>query len=113
MSAYGKAIKAEMVKILQKGRAASIMVIMATQSPSRRVLSAELVLNVPNRIALYCDNAIESKQIIGVKGAESLPWHGSCLYKFPGPDGLERMNNIPVIPEEDLKERIAWWTRQK
>lgn len=112
MSEYGKAIKAELVKLLQKGRAANIMVIMATQSPSRRVLSAELVLNVPNRIALYCDNAIESKQIIGVKGAEDLPWHGSMLYKYPGKNGLEQFDGVPVIPDEDLKERIKWWTRQ-
>ena len=112
MSKCGKDIKAELVKILQKGRAASIMVIMATQSPSRKILSAELVLNVPNRIALYCDNAIESKQIIGVKGAEDLPWHGSCLYKYPGKNGLERLDNIPVFPDSELKNRIAWWTRQ-
>ena len=112
MSGCGKAIKAALVKLLQKGRAANIMIIMATQSPSRKVLSAELVLNVPNRIALYCDNAIESKQVIGVAGAESLPWHGSCLYKFPGKDGLERLNDIPVFSDTELRDRVAWWTRQ-
>lgn len=112
MSDCGKKIKAELVKILQKGRAASISVIMATQSPSRRVLSAELVLNVPNRIALYCSNAIESKQIIGEKGAEDLPWHGSCLYRYPGKNGLERLDNIPVFSDEELNRRITWWTKQ-
>lgn len=112
MSDCGKAVKSELVKILQKGRAANIMCIMATQSPARKVLSAELVLNVPNRIALYCGNAIESKQIIGEKGAEDLPWHGSCLYKHPGKNGLERLDNIPVFCDDELKDRIAWWTRQ-
>lgn len=112
MSSHGKAIKAELVRILQKGRAANIMVIMATQSPSRRVLSAELVLNVPNRIALYCDNAIESRQVIGQPGAERLPWHGSLLYKHPGKDGLKRFDGVPLIPEEALQERIAFWTQQ-
>lgn len=112
MSAYGKAIKAELVKILQKGRAANIMVIMATQSPSRKVLSAELVLNVPNRIALYCDNAIESKQVIGCKGAENLPWHGSCLYKYPGKGEPERLDGVPLFTDEEITERIRWWTKQ-
>ena len=85
---------------------------MATQSPARRILSAELVLNCPNRIALYCDNAIESKQILGVKGAEELGYRdGSCLYKEPG-KGIERINNIPVFPDSELYNRIKWWTRQ-
>ena len=112
MSPCGKEIKAELVRLLQKGRAANIMVIMATQSPARRILSAELVLNCPNRIALYCDNANESKQILGVKGAEELGYRdGSCLYKEPG-KGIERINNIPVFPDSELYNRINWWTRQ-
>lgn len=112
MSTYGKAIKAELVKILQKGRAANIMVIMATQSPSRKVLSAELTLNVPNRLALYCTNAIESKQIIGAKGAEELGYRdGSCLYQEPGRK-VEKLTGIPVFTDNELHERIAWWTRQ-
>lgn len=112
MSSKGKEIKAELVKLLQKGRAANIMLILATQSPSRKILSAELVLNIPNRLALYCDNAIESKQIIGEKGAEELGYRdGTCLYKEPGKH-VEKLSGVPVIPEQDLNERIAWWTRQ-
>lgn len=112
MSEYGRDIKKELVKLLQKGRAASIMLILATQSPSRKILSAELVLNIPNRIALYCDNAIESKQILGVKGAEELGYRdGSCLYKEPGKP-VERLENIPVFADAELNNRIAFWTRQ-
>lgn len=110
MSEYGKAIKAELVKLLQKGRAAAITIIMATQSPSRRVLSAELVLNVPNRFALFCASAIESKQIIGCKGAETLGWRdGSALYKAPGMREPEHLYGVPVIPEEELQARIRYW----
>ena len=113
MSEYGKAIKAELVKLLQKGRAAAITIIMATQSPSRRVLSAELVLNVPNRFALFCQNAIESKQIIGCKGAETLGWRdGSALYMAPGMREPEYLTGVPVIPEDELKARIRFWMAQ-
>lgn len=112
MSNKGREIKAELIKLLQKGRAANIMLILATQSPSRKTLSAELVLNIPNRLALYCDNAIESKQIIGEKGAEELGYRdGTCLYKEPGKH-VEKLSGVPVIPEHDLTERIAWWTKQ-
>lgn len=112
MSEYGRDIKKELVKLLQKGRAASIMVIMATQSPSRKILSAELILNCPNRLALYCDNAIESKQIIGEKGAEDLGYRdGSCLYKEPG-KAVERFEKIPVFSDSELNARIAFWAKQ-
>lgn len=108
----GREIKTELIRLLQKGRAANIMLILATQSPARRILSAELVLNIPNRLALYCDTAIESKQIIGEKGAEELGYRdGTCLYKEPGKH-VEKLSGVPVIPEQDLTERIAWWAKQ-
>lgn len=112
-SAHGKAIKAELIKLLAKGRAANIMLILATQSPSRRTLSADLLLNIPNRIALYCDSAIESKQIIGIKGAEELGYRdGTALYKKPGQAEAEKWTSVPVFSDDELYERIKWWTRQ-
>ena len=111
LSDCGKEIKKEIIKLLQKGRAANIMLICATQAPSRKVLSAELLLNMTNRIGLHCANAIESKQIVGVKGAESLPWHGSCLYKAPG-QGVKRIDGIPFYSDDELNERIDVWEDQ-
>ena len=78
---------------------------------SRKILSAELVLNMTNRIALHCANGIESKQIINEKGAENLPAHGSALYKAPNTP-VTRVNSIPFWSDEELNKRIEWWTRQ-
>lgn len=93
-------------RLLQLGRAAKIHVIAATQAPSRKVIPAELVLNFTDRIALQCKSPIESRQIIGVSGAESLPRHGIGLYDSP--DGLRRIA-IPMASETDIKNKIAQW----
>ena len=108
---YGAEIKMALTRLLAKARAANITIICATQAPNRTTLSADLVLNITNRIALNCDTAIESKQIVGVKGAESLPWHGSCLYKAPG-QGVKRIDGIPFYSDDELNERIDFWEDQ-
>ena len=108
---YGAEIKMSLTRLLAKARAANITIICATQAPNRTTLSADLVLNITNRIALNCKSAIESKQIVGVKGAESLPWHGSCLYDAPG-QGVKRIDGIPFYSDDELNERIDFWEDQ-
>ena len=90
--------------IAQLGRAAKIHLIMCTQQPSRACLKAPITLNITHKIALHCDSAIESRQIIGVSGAELLPPHGEALVKAPG--SLLRYV-VPMTDEEKLKERQA------
>lgn len=88
--------------IAQLGRAAKIHLIACTQSPSRKTLPAAIILNMTHRIALRCDSAIESRQIIGQPGAELLPQYGFAILKAPG----EIKNlQIPMTAPEKLKER--------
>ena len=92
LSDYGKKIKKVLLHLLQLGRAANIHVIAATQAPNRKVIPAELVLNFTHRVALRCISPIESRQIIGVAGAENLPQYGKAL--FLTPEGLTTL----IIP---------------
>lgn len=91
------------------GRAAHVHLILATQSPNRQTIKANIVLNMTARLALHCDSAIESRQIIGHPGAELLPMYGQGIYKTP-----REMDtwNLPMIPQVDIAERIKWWTNQ-
>lgn len=88
--------------IAQLGRAAKIHLIACTQSPSRKTLPAALMLNMTHKIALRCDSAIESRQIIGISGAEFLPQYGEALVKAPG--SMLRYR-VPLTPEDKLTER--------
>jgi S-DNA-T family DNA segregation ATPase FtsK/SpoIIIE len=97
--------------IAELGRAAHVHLILATQTPNRQVITANIAVNMTCKIALRCDRDIESRQIIGVKGAEQLPEHGDCLYKAPG-SGAVHYTGVKMYSEEELQARISWWTEQ-
>ncbi len=96
--------------IAELGRAAHIHLILATQAPNRKVITANIAVNMTAKIALRCDSAIESRQIIGVPGAESLPQYGDCIYKKPG--YLRHHTRIPIIPDQLQEARITHWKGQ-
>lgn len=93
-------------RLAQLGRAAKVHLWICTQAPNRQVLKANVILNMTDRIALHCNDRMESRQIIGEKGAELLPEYGKGIYK--NPKGL-RLVDIPFTPKEDVRERIAFW----
>lgn len=97
-------------RIAQIGRASKVFLICATQSPSRITIPAALTLNFTCRIALQCFSAIESKQILGEKGAEDLPRHGFCYVKDN--DGLVKAT-VPLTSDTELNERIEYWKNNK
>ncbi len=108
------AIESTIQSLAQMGRAAHVHLIMATQAPNRKTIKANIVLNMTARLALKCESPIESKQIVGIAGAELLPdprvehcAHG--LYKT----GFDVAKwNLPMIPPEEITERVKWWTDQ-
>ena len=93
-------------RLAQLGRSARVHVWACSQSPSRRTIPAELTLNFTHKIALRCDSGIESRQVIGISGAEVLPKHGEAFIRMPGE--LYRQK-IPMTPDEDISQRIDLW----
>ena len=91
----------QIIKIGRLGRAANIHMICCTQDPSRRTLSAQLMQNFTTCIALRCKTDIESRQIIGIDGAESLPRYGKAIVSSA--DGYKTID-VPFTPDEDIKE---------
>lgn len=93
-------------RIAQIGRAAGFHLIACTQAPNRRVIPAELSINFTDKIALRCDSPIESRQIIGMTGAEQLPLYGQAIYKSP--KGL-KVIDVPFLTDEQITERCRIW----
>jgi len=93
-------------RLAQLGRACRYHLIIATQAPNRQVLKAGILLNLSDRIALHCNDKIESRQILGQAGAEQLPQYGKCIYKS---NGNLTLMQVPLTPDEDLMERINFW----
>lgn len=94
-------------RVLNLGRAARINVIMGTQSPSRKTIPAEIQLNTTYALALSCKSAVESRQVLGVKGAEDLPRYGYGM--MSSPEGITTIK-IPMTPKDEIFNRIKMWT---
>jgi len=67
------------VRIAAVGRAAGIHLILATQRPSRKVVSGNLKANLPGQIAMRVADRIESGVLINQSGAERLLGNGDLL----------------------------------
>lgn len=91
-------------------RAANIHIIAATQAPNRKSLPAALAQNFTCAVALRCRSAIESRQIIGISGAEKLPRYGSGI--LWNKDGYRNVN-IKMTEERETQQIIDYWRKQK
>ena len=113
LTAFGaesKKFKQYLTILLAKSRASGINFIVCTQAPNRKILSAEIVLNIPTRCALRCLSSIESRQIINQTGAENLPKYGQCF--LLSPDLLKpTCYSFGMVNESTLNEHIKMWCK--
>lgn len=98
-------------RLTQLGRAANIHTILATQRPTRDIISGQIKVNVDARVALRCPTAQDSRNIINVKGAESLPRYGFGYYLTP--ETTEpTLISIPYTEPDAMRYRLNWWLNQ-
>lgn len=103
-----KGVSARLQRITQLGRACNVHVIAATQAPDRtHTLPAPLKLNFTSCIALRCAEAIESKQIIGRKGAEELPPYGFCIWKNNADIDVY---SVPYVSDSDIQRTVRMYS---
>ena len=75
-----KNISDYIVRLAQKGRAAGLHVIIATQRPSVNVITGLIKTNFPTRIAFRVVSRVDSATILDTNGAENLIGRGDMLY---------------------------------
>ena len=105
-----KQVEPYIIRLSHLGRAANIHLILATQRPTRDIITGAIKVNLDSRVALRCSTAQDSRNIIDTKGAETLPRYGFAYYRTP--EGL-KLISIPMKDEPELAERVKWWTNQK
>lgn len=111
MTTSKKEVEPLIIRFAQLGRAARIHLILATQNPSRQTITAGIKVNVVSSVALRCREALESRMIIGCKGAEELPRYGQGYY-FTPEHTTPQLVPIPFTSDEDIKQRIKHWEAQ-
>ncbi len=93
-----KNIEQSIVRLAQKGRAAGIHVIIATQRPSVNVITGLIKTNFPTRIAFRVSSRVDSATILDANGAETLIGRGDMLY-YAGIE-MERVQCALVTMDE-------------
>ncbi len=100
MTEAKKDVETSICRIAQKGRAAGIHLVIATQTPRKDVITGLIKANLPTKIAFRVTSGIDSRVILDSMGAESLLGNGDMLFMAPGGEGLERVQGTLVEDPE-------------
>ncbi|GAB4235780.1 MAG: DNA translocase FtsK [Chlamydiales bacterium] len=94
-------IETPIARIAQMARAVGIHLVLATQRPSREVITGLIKANFPTRIAFKVSSRINSQIILDAVGAESLLGNGDMLFLPPGSSQLIRAQGA-LVRDEDI-----------
>lgn len=104
-------IETPIARIAQMARAVGIHLILATQRPSREVITGIIKANIPTRISFKVASRINSQIILDETGAESLLGNGDCLFLAPGTSQLIRAQGA-YISDENINQVIQFLIKQ-
>jgi S-DNA-T family DNA segregation ATPase FtsK/SpoIIIE len=94
-------IETPIARIAQMARAVGIHLILATQRPSREVITGLIKANFPTRISFKVASRVNSQIVLDETGAESLLGNGDMLFLPPGSSHLIRAQGA-FIRDEDI-----------
>ncbi len=100
MMASSSDLETPIARIAQMARAVGIHMILATQRPSREVITGLIKANFPTRISFKVASRINSQIILDETGAESLLGNGDMLFLPPGSSHLHRAQGTYISDEE-------------
>ena len=92
MAAVAKEVETAIARLSAMARAVGIHLILATQRPSRDVITGVIKSNLPSRLAFQVREKLESRLILDQNGAESLEGKGDMLFLPPGSGRLIRVH---------------------
>lgn len=99
MMTGGKEAEMPIIRVAQMGRASGLHLIVATQRPSREVVTGLIKTNFPARLAFRVGQSIDSRVILDNDGAQNLLGNGDMLFSTGGV-GLLRLHAPWATPEE-------------
>ncbi len=94
-------IETPIARIAQMARAVGIHLILATQRPSREVITGLIKANFPTRISFKVASRVNSQIVLDEIGAETLLGNGDMLFLPPGTSHLTRAQGA-FIRDEDI-----------
>jgi DNA segregation ATPase FtsK/SpoIIIE, S-DNA-T family len=107
MMASSSDLETPIARIAQMARAVGIHLILATQRPSREVITGLIKANFPTRIAFKVASRVNSQIILDENGAESLLGNGDMLFLPPGTSHLLRSQGA-YVSDEDINRVVKF-----
>ncbi|UDQ97212.1 DNA translocase FtsK 4TM domain-containing protein [Lentisphaerota bacterium WC36G] len=104
-------VETSIARIAQKGRAAGIHIVIATQRPSTNIITGVIKANLPTRIAFRVGSLVDSRVILDQKGAETLLGRGDMLFIPPGSANLERIQGA-MVEDSDIEKVVEFVSGQ-
>lgn len=104
-------IETPIARIAQMARAVGIHLILATQRPSREVITGLIKANFPTRISFKVASRVNSQIILDETGAESLLGNGDMLFLPPGTSHLVRAQGA-FIRDDDINQVVRFICEQ-
>lgn len=111
MMASSSDLETPIARLAQMARAVRIHLLLATQRPSRDVITGLIKANFPSTITFKVANQINSQIVIGEKGAEKLLGNGDMLYLPSDSSHVIRAQGA-YIRDEDIKRIIHFICKQ-
>ncbi len=113
MMAAGKELEPPIVRIAQKGRAAGIHLVLATQNPVVKVVTGLIKANVPARLAFAVQNFTESNVMLGMAGAEKLLGAGDMLMLTTDMMGKPRRVQGAWVSDDEEEKIVEFLKEQR
>jgi len=113
MMTAGKDLEMPIVRIAQKGRAAGIHLVLATQRPEVKVITGLIKANIPGRIAFAVGSQIDSRVMLDMTGAEKLLGKGDMLMLTTEMMGKPKRIQGAWASDEDIAKLTAFLRAQR
>jgi S-DNA-T family DNA segregation ATPase FtsK/SpoIIIE len=96
------------VRLGNKGRAAGIHMVLATQKPDAKTMSSKIKANIPARAVFRVSSHTDSKVALDFTGAERLTGKGDGLWRDPSTPRPVRFQ-APWVTDEEVARFVDAW----
>ncbi len=100
-------VEENIARLAQKARAVGLHLIVATQRPSRDIVTGVIKSNLTSRICYRVAQMIDSRIILDQVGGEQLLGRGDMLFLPPGSSNLVRIHS-PFITEKEVNALVDY-----
>ena len=111
MTEAKKDVETSIVRIAQKGRAAGIHLVLATQRPSTNIITGVIKGNLPSRFCFQVRSRVDSQVVLDATGAEKLLGMGDMLLMSPSSMNIERVQGA-FVRDADIKSIVKFVSDQ-